>query len=196
VTKLTKLNGIFSGIVNIMPHKNGYIENINNVITYHTGTMYPPNIFSKMLNLTEIINLFSYHNIWGLCVVENSIFNGIAKNITNLSGTFQYANFINYGTGIQLLSNNLFTSLVSLRNIASLFSYSTGLYIDKNMFSAVLNQYISDISGFMVYASTKEALTVPEFWKWKNIESYSTCYYNVSPKPKNDSDIPNAYKHM
>jgi hypothetical protein len=196
MTKLTKLNGIFNGIVNIMPHKNGYIENINNVITYHTGTMYPPNIFSKMLNLTEITNLFGYHNIWGLCVVENSIFNGIAKNITNLSGLFHYANFINYGTGIQLLSNNLFTSLVSLRNIASLFSYSTGLYIDKNMFSPVLNQYISDVSGFMVYASTKEALTVPEFWKWKNIESYSTCYFNVSPKPKNESDIPNTYKYM
>jgi hypothetical protein len=178
-----------------MPHINGYGKSIVNEngeveTTYFKGIMYPPNLFNKLTSLTDLTNVFNNHNIWGLCVIDESIFGVTSKNLISISGLFTKLRFHHIDDNIQQLDNNIFKAFGKIRNINSLFASCTNIYFTKDLFSINANPYIEDVGAFCYSSSFLRATTVPEFWLWP-ATTYKGCYGDISPKPLND--IPSSY---
>lgn len=195
ISNIISIDAIFSGMQYAMPHINGYGKSIVNEngeveTTYFKGIMYPPNLFNKLTSLTDLTNVFNNHNIWGLCVIDESIFGVTSKNLISISGLFTKLRFHHIDDNIQQLDNNIFKAFGKIRNINSLFASCTNIYFTKDLFSINANPYIEDVGAFCYSSSFLRATTVPEFWLWP-ATTYKGCYGDISPKPLND--IPSSY---
>jgi hypothetical protein len=158
--------------------------------------MYPRGLFKNLTNLTSLNTVFEGTNIWGLCVLESTMFGDIGKNITSLSGLFSNCYFIkNKNNDVSQIENGLFDNFGILKDISDLFSLSSNVPLAENIFTNTTHPYLQNVSNFLNNTSLRNEIRVPEFWNWTfPPEIVYGCYEGVSPKPLNYDSIPMFYK--
>ena len=201
VTNISKLSSMFNGCENIMPYRNGYSVVVMNdenkqETKYYPGIMYPKGLFSKLTNLKTLSKMFSYNNIWGLCVIDSDMFGSIGKNVTSIASLFEGCNFIRpTAHTVEQIENGLFDSFGVLKDISGLFSQCVNIALTKEIFTNTIHPWLTNVSNFMNATALMRAIEVPEFWNWTYPpEQISNCYSEVYPIPLNNDSIPELYK--
>lgn len=201
ITNISKLNAIFSGCENIMPHRNGYstvslTEDNKQETKYHAGIMYPRGLFDKLTNLKTLSKVFANNYVWGLCVIEPDMFGSVGKNVTSIASLFEGCTFIKLSNHtVEQIESGLFDSFGVLKNISGLFSQCTNIGLTKAIFTNTIHPWLTDVSNFMFATTLISAIEVPEFWTWTYPpEKIGNCYSEVTPIPLNNDSIPELYK--
>jgi len=195
LTRIKKLNGIFTNLKLLFPYTFGRTFNEGGETRYETGVRYYPQLLSYCKNLKSVNSLFNGNIVWGLSIIPSDLFNS-NTGLTYMNDLFGYVEFY-YVSGLteKQLPGDLCYSLPFLSEINGMFQKAKNMVIDSTFFSKTRNKNIINVSSFMSAATIAEQSSVPEFWTWGTVTSFSECYYQLDPEYiSNYSSIPESYK--
>lgn len=177
ISNVTKLEGIFYYCFMVNPYT--WPDTTN------AGTMYPPNLFSTLRNLTSIKLLFSYNEIPSNIALSSSLFvNNLS--LSDLDRTWMCCRWYSDATLPAQVPTDLFSRNGALGNLRGTFSISSlsvdssdnvtaSLYtygknpikIDSTLVTRAKHANVSNVSYMFGGCKTTQG-TVPELWNWLN----------------------------
>ena len=177
ISNVTKLEGIFYYCFMVNPYT--WPDTTN------AGTMYPPNLFSTLRNLTSIKLLFSYNEIPSNIALSSSLFvNNLS--LSDLDRTWMCCKWYSDATLPAQVPTDLFSRNGALGNLRGTFSISSlsvdssdnvtaSLYtygrnpikIDSTLVTRAKHANVSNVSYMFGGCKTTQG-TVPELWNWLN----------------------------
>ena len=190
INKALSLVGVFESCSSIFPYYWRYVEDD----VEYRGSMYPPGLFSGLINLFDITRLFSGGRIWGKTTIDAGLFSDCSSTLRYVSDLWKSSIWIDRGNETQL-PQRIFNNCSKLTSVSGMLANSNNncLRVITGLLTPSFNPNLSDCDSFL-YNATATTGNVPPFWEWspyqlnsyhyalKGVPTDSSIIYNYTPE--------------
>ena len=190
INKALSLVGVFESCSSIFPYYWRYVEDD----VEYRGSMYPPGLFSGLINLFDITRLFSGGRIWGKTTIDAGLFSDCSSTLRYVSDLWKSSIWIDRGNETQL-PQRIFNNCSKLTSVSGMLANSNNncLRVITELLTPSFNPNLSDCDSFL-YNATATTGNVPPFWEWspyqlnsyhyalKGVPTDSSIIYNYTPE--------------